>query len=160
MKLTSKLIYQGLIGLSVVMLISGWQLGFADNAEVISQDSVTIAKVERGDFSIKVDGYGSLQSINKRLLTATSNAVVDEIKLKAGAVVNHDTVILTLNNPELESKLRLALAKLKNAKTQKRQTVLLQQREMLNNESSISELKAQSEIAMLQVEWHQLLDFE
>ncbi|WP_410965752.1 hypothetical protein, partial [Salmonella sp. ZJHZ19_0152] len=84
-------------------------------------------------------------SINKRLLTATSNAVVDEIKLKAGAVVNHDTVILTLNNPELESKLRLALAKLKNAKTQKRQTVLLQQRELLNNESTVSELKAQSE---------------
>ncbi|MBB1397862.1 efflux RND transporter periplasmic adaptor subunit [Pseudoalteromonas sp. SG44-8] len=152
MKFTSKLIYQGLIGLSVVMLISGWQLGFADNTEVISKDSVTIAKVERGDFSIKVDGYGSLQSINKRLLTATSNAVVDEIKLKAGAVVNHDTVILTLNNPELESKLRLALAKLKNAKTQKRQTVLLQQRELLNNESTVSELKAQSEIAMLQVE--------
>ena len=147
MKFTSKLIYQGLIGLSVVMLISGWQLGFADNTEVISKDSVTIAKVERGDFSIKVDGYGSLQSINKRLLTATSNAVVDEIKLKAGAVVNHDTVILTLNNPELESKLRLALAKLKNAKTQKRQTVLLQQRELLNNESTVSELKAQSTLA-------------
>ncbi|MGO2350458.1 MAG: efflux RND transporter periplasmic adaptor subunit, partial [Pseudoalteromonas nigrifaciens] len=137
MKFTSKLIYQGLIGLSVVMLISGWQLGFADNAEIISKDSVTIAKVERGDFSIKVDGYGSLQSINKRLLTATSNAVVDEIKLKAGAVVKHDTVIITLNNPELESKLRLALAKLKNAKTQKRQTVLLQQRELLNNESTV-----------------------
>ncbi|ATG79119.1 MULTISPECIES: efflux RND transporter periplasmic adaptor subunit [Pseudoalteromonas] len=152
MKITSKLIYQGLIGLSAIMLLSGWQLGFADNTEVISKGSVTIAKVERGDFSIKVEGYGSLQSINKRLLTATSNAVVDEIKLKAGAVVKHDTVILTLNNPGIESKLRLALAKLKNAKTQKRQTVLLQQREMLNNESTVSELKAQSEIAMLQVE--------
>ncbi|WP_405128318.1 efflux RND transporter periplasmic adaptor subunit [Pseudoalteromonas sp. PB2-1] len=152
MKLTSKLVYQGLIGLSAIMLLSGWRLGFADNAEVISLESVTMAKVERGDFSIKVEGYGSLQSINKRLLTATSNAVVDEIKLKAGAVVEPDTVILTLNNPELESKLRLALAKLKNAKTQKRQTLLVQQRELLNNESSISELKAQAEIAMLQVE--------
>lgn len=152
MKLTSKLVYQGLIGLSTIMLLSGWQLGFADDAEAISLESVTMAKVERGDFSIKVEGYGSLQSINKRLLTATSNAVIDNIKLKAGAVVEPDTVILTLNNPELESKLRLALAKLKNAKTQKRQTLLVQQRELLNNESSISELKAQAEIAMLQVE--------
>jgi HlyD family secretion protein len=152
MKLTSKVIYRGLIGLSAIMLIAGWQLGFADSAKVVSRNSVTISKVERGDFSIKIEGYGSLQSINKRLLTSTSNAVVDEIKLKAGAVVKEDTVILTLNNPKLESQLRQALAKLKNAKTKKRQTVLFQQRELLNNESSISELQAQSEIAMLQVE--------
>jgi HlyD family secretion protein len=152
MKLTSKAIYPGLIGLSAIMLISGWQLGFADNTEVVSRNSVTIAKVERGDFSIKVEGYGSLQSINKRLLTSTSNAVVDEIKLRAGAVVKEDTIILTLNNPKLESQLRQALAKLKNSKNQKRQIVLLQQRELLNNESSLSELQAQSEIAMLQVE--------
>jgi HlyD family secretion protein len=152
MQVTSKLVYQGLIGLSAVMLISGWTIGFADNAQSVSRNSMTIVKVERGDFSIKVEGYGSLQSINKRLLTSTSNAVVDEIKLKAGANVEEDTVILTLNNPELESKLRQALAKLKNAKTQKRQTILLQQRELINNESSVSELETQAEIGMLQVE--------
>ncbi|QWV04537.1 hypothetical protein KQ246_14120 [Pseudoalteromonas shioyasakiensis] len=63
MKLTSKLVYQGLIGLSAIMLLSGWRLGFADNAEVLSLESVTMAKVERGDFSIKVEGYG-FSSIN------------------------------------------------------------------------------------------------
>ncbi|MBU2971599.1 HlyD family efflux transporter periplasmic adaptor subunit [Pseudoalteromonas sp. C2R02] len=152
MKINSKNIYKGLIGLSVLMIISGWQLGYADNAHVISRDAISIDKVQNGDFSIKIEGYGLLQSINKRLLTATSNAVVDEIKLKAGAVVNHDTVILTLKNPELEGKLRQALAKLKNTKTQKRQIVLKQQREMLNSESHLSELQAQVEIAMLQVE--------
>lgn len=152
MKINSKNIYKGLIGLSVLMIISGWQLGYADNAHVISRDAISIDKVQNGDFSIKIEGYGLLQSINKRLLTATSNAVVDEIKLKAGAAVKHDTIILTLKNPELEGKLRQALAKLKNTKTQKRQIVLQQQREMLNSESNLSELQAQVEIAMLQVE--------
>lgn len=152
MKIKAKIIYQSLIGISVLMLISGWSLGYRDSAEVIALESVTITKVESGDFSIKVEGYGSLQSVNKRLLTATSNAVVDEIKLKAGAVVTADTVILVLKNPELTSQLRQSLAKLQNIKTQKRQIILEQQREMLNNESSLSELESLSEIAMLQVE--------
>lgn len=152
MKIKAKIIYQSLIGVSVLMLISGWSFGYRDSAQVIARESVTITKVETGDFSIKVEGYGSLQSVNKRLLTATSNAVVDEIKLKAGAVVTADTVILVLKNPELTARLRQSLAKLQNVKTQKRQIILEQQREMLNNESSLSELESQSEIAMLQVE--------
>lgn len=152
MKIKAKIIYQFLVGISVLMLISGWSLGYRDSAEVIALESVTITKVETGDFAIKVEGYGSLQSVNKRLLTATSNAVVDEIKLKAGAVVTADTVILVLKNPELTSQLRQSLAKLQNIKTQKRQIILEQQREMLNNESSLSELESLSEIAMLQVE--------
>lgn len=152
MKIKAKIVYQSLVGISVLMLISGWSLGYRDSAQVIARNSVSIAKVESGDFSIKVEGYGSLQSVNKRLLTATSNAVVDEIILKAGAVVTADTVILVLKNPELTRKLRQSLAKLQNVKTQKRQIILEQQREILNNESSLSELESQSEIAMLQVE--------
>ncbi len=146
------LIYQILLSVSLLMLISGWRLGYSDDAEAVARESVTISKVETGEFSLKVEGYGSLQSINKRLLTATSNAIVDDIKLKAGAVVDADTVILTLKNPQLTAKLRQALAKLQNAKTNKRQISLQQQREMLNNESSLSELESETEIAMLQVD--------
>ncbi len=148
----STLIYQSLLGASLLMLISGWRLGYSDDAEAVARESVTISKVETGEFSLKVEGYGSLQSINKRLLTATSNAIVDEIKLKAGAVVTADTVILTLKNPQLTAKLRQTLAKLKNAKTNKRQISLQQQREMLNNESTVYELESETEIAMLQVD--------
>jgi len=90
--------------------------------------------------------------LNKRLLTATNNAIVDEIKLKAGAVVNADTVLMTLKNPTLEAELRKALAKLQNSKTQKRQVLLQQQRELLNSESLLAEIEAEEEIAMLQVD--------
>jgi HlyD family secretion protein len=152
MKINSKIIYKSLLGFSAVMLISGWRMGYSDSAEYIAKDSVTIAKVESGNFSVKVEGYGSLQSVNKRLLTATSNAVVEEIKLKAGAIVQADTLILTLKNPALEGKLRQALAKLQNSKTRKRQAQLMQQRELLDNESAIFAIEAELEIAMLQVE--------
>jgi len=140
------------MAICLLMLTTGWYLGYSDSMPNIARNSVTISQVEAGDFSIKVDGYGSLQSLNKRLLTATSNALVDDIKLKAGAIVTAETVIMTLKNPALEAELRQALAKLQNSKTQKRQTLLLQQREMLNNESALSELEAEEEIAMLQVD--------
>lgn len=141
-----------LTGLCALMLATGWQLGYSDSIQHVSLNTVDITQVEAGDFSIKIEGYGSLQSLNKRLLTATSAATVDEINLKPGAVVDEDTVILTLKNPALETQLRRALAKLQNSKTQKRQTILLQQREMLNNESTLSEIVAEEEIAILQVQ--------
>ncbi len=150
-KINQKMVYRAVTGISLIMLITGWRLGYSD-LETLPHASVAISKVETGDFSIKVTGYGSLQSINKRLLTATSNAVVDEIILKAGAVVDIDTIILTLKNPELESQLRQSLAKLQNSKTQKRKIILQQQRELLNSETSLSELQSESEIAMLQVD--------
>ncbi|SFC48508.1 efflux RND transporter periplasmic adaptor subunit [Pseudoalteromonas denitrificans] len=149
---TSRFVYRALFAASILMLITGWYLGYSNAIKYIAKDSVTIVKVETGDFSMKIEGYGTLQSLNKRLLTATSNAVVDEIKLKAGAAVNANTVIMTLKNSKLEGDLRQALAKLQNSKTQKRQAVLQQQREMLNNESSLSELESEAEISMLQVE--------
>lgn len=146
-----KMVYRALISISLVLLISGWRLGHSD-IETLPQANITVSKVETGDFSIQISGYGSLQSINKRLLTATSNAVVDDIILKAGAVVDVDTVIMTLKNPELESLLRQALANLQNSKTQKRKLILQQQREILNGETNLSKLESESEIAMLQVE--------
>jgi len=152
MKNKQKIIYRCLIGVSMLMLFTGWRLGYSNSLEYISREAVTIAKVEAGDFSIKVEGYGTLQSLNKRLLTATNNAIVDEIKLKAGAVVNADTVLMTLKNPTLEAELRKALAKLQNSKTQKRQVLLQQQRELLNSESLLAEIEAEEEIAMLQVD--------
>jgi len=152
MKLKKKLVYRTLIASSILMLFSGWNMGYSNSLQYISRDSVTVAKVEAGDFSIKVEGYGSLQSLNKRLLTATSYSLVDEIKLKAGAIVKADTVLMTLKNPTLEADLRQALAKLQNSKTSKRQVMLGQQREMLDNESNLSKLEAETEIALLQVD--------
>ena len=52
----STLIYQSLLGASLLMLISGWRLGYSDDAEAVARESVTISKVETGEFSLKVEG--------------------------------------------------------------------------------------------------------
>lgn len=127
-------------------------MGFADPIQMVSAQDVIIEEVRSGEFALTVEGYGSLQSVNRRLITSTSTAIVDDIRLKAGARVEPESIILTLKNPELEGTLRQALANLKSAKTQKRQHNLQQQRELLNSESQLAELAAEAEIAQLQME--------
>lgn len=151
-KVTASMVYSGITALSALLLVSGWSLGFSGGVHYQDMAKVDIATVQSGDFTQRVSGYGSLQSQNQRLITAGSTAIIDEIKLRPGAVVEADTVLLTLKNPALESAMQQAMAALHNSKTTKRKLVLEQQREILEQESRLSELKADNELASLQVE--------
>jgi HlyD family secretion protein len=148
----NRLIYGGIILTSFVLLFSGWNMGFSGSKEYIDMNDIKIAMVETGEFSKKINGYGSLQSKNQRLITSSTQAIVDEIKLKPGAIVQKDTILLILKNPVLENKMQQALANLHNSKTTKRKIVLEQQREILLQESQLSQLKADTQMANLQVE--------
>jgi multidrug resistance efflux pump len=61
-------------------------------------------------------------------------------------------VLLTLKNPELDNALQQAEATLQNSRTTKRKLMLEQQRELLEQASHLAELKADAEMANLQVE--------
>ncbi|WP_306520632.1 efflux RND transporter periplasmic adaptor subunit [Rheinheimera sp.] len=148
----STLVYSTVGGLSVLLLVSGWSIGFAGGLHYVSEASVSVATVQSGDFVQRVTGYGSLQSRNQRLLTASNVATVDEIKLRPGAVVEPDTILLTLKNPALEVAAQQALANLHNKRSNSRRLVLEQQREILEQSSHLAELKSDSELAALQVE--------
>jgi HlyD family secretion protein len=150
--ITSQRVYAGILALSGLLLISGWRAGFAGNSQFIETKHVSIAAVQSGEFTQKVTGYGSLLSQNQRLITASSVAIVDEIKLRPGAIVEADSVLLTLKNPELDNVLQQAEATLQNSRTTKRKLMLEQQRELLEQASHLAELKADAEMANLQVE--------
>lgn len=151
-KLKTSMIYSAITAVSLALLACGWSVGFAGGVHYLQADTVNIAVVQSGEFTQKVKGYGLLQSQNQRLITANSAAVVDEIKLRPGAVVSSDTVLLTLKNPTLETALQQANAMLHNSKTNKRKLALEQQRDILEQESRLAELKAETELALLQVD--------
>lgn len=148
----STLVYSAVGLLSALLLISGWSIGFAGGLHYINAASVSVATVQSGDFTQRVTGYGSLQSQNQRLLTASSMATVDEIKLRPGAVVEPDSIILTLKNPALEMAAQQALANLHNKRSNSRRLALEQQREILEQTSRLAELRSDAELAALQVE--------
>jgi HlyD family secretion protein len=151
-KNTSTIMYCAVGVVSAVLLISGWSIGFAGGLHYVSAATVSVATVQSGDFTQRVTGYGSLQSQNQRLLTASSMATVDEIKLRPGAVVEPDSIILTLKNPVLEVSAQQVLANLHNKRSNSRRLALEQQREILEQSSRLAELKSDSELAALQVE--------
>lgn len=146
------LFYSAIWLVSALLLVSGWSVGFAGGLHYISAASVSVATVQSGDFIQRVTGYGSLQSQNQRLLTASSMATVDEIKLRPGAEVEPDSIILTLKNPALEVAAQQALANLHNKRSNSRRLALEQQREILDQTSRLAELRSDAELAALQVE--------
>lgn len=146
------IVYGLVLASSLGMITQGYFLGFSGSTQYINEEDVKVATVETGEFSQIVNGYGQLQSKDKRLITATSQAMVDEILLKPGAQVQKNDTILILKNPQLEMALREELNHLQNIKSTRRKTKLEQQREMLLQESSLSELSADVELANLMVE--------
>ena len=142
--ITQKTVFSGLILTSAMLMVSGWQLGFSGNKDYVAANSINISQVQSGDFAQEVTGYGTLQSLYQRSITATTTAVVDTIHLKPGAIVEADTLIITLKNPQLEVALQQALGELKNSKTQKRKLILEQQREVLAQQSELSQYQAEA----------------
>ena len=148
----SFLAYGLITGASFLLLLSGWSMGFSGSRQYLNLSDVSIATVTTGEFSQKVTGYGVLQSKDQRLLTATSMGIVDEIRLRPGAEVASDSVILTIKNPELEVALQQSMTNLNSAKTELRKLQFEQRREQLSQESQLSKLMSESEMAQLLVE--------
>lgn len=146
------IIYSSIAVISLSLMGSGWVMGFSGDKQYVAKDTVDIVQVEVGEFSQKVNGYGALESLHQRLITASSTGTIDEILLKPGAEVSAETVLMTLSNPALEANVKDVMADLHNKKTTKRKMYLEQQRELLLQESNLAQLIASAELANLKVE--------
>lgn len=122
---------------------------FANSTPALERQQLLIEQVQRGDLEQKIEGYGVLSSDKQQLITSYSAATVKEIVLKPGAKVTRDSVIVRLENPELEQALQSAQQQLNQEKANLRQLKLNNQRERLNESASLAELQALYENAAL-----------
>jgi len=141
-----------LIGVISVLGVAGWLLTQPAAGSKVSRENIWTAQVQQGDLALKVDGFGKLKSKVQRLLTAPTNALVEEIVLRPGALVNEDSVIVRLSNPEVEQEVRDAKRELENRKAQHRQLMINQQRELLTQKAIMSDLSSRIELAKVKVE--------
>jgi biotin carboxyl carrier protein len=118
----------------------------------VSRENIWTAQVQQGSLLLKVDGFGKLKSKVQRLLTAPTNALVEEIVLRPGALVTADSIIVLLSNPEVEQDVRDAKRELANRKAQYRQLVIQQQRELLSQKAANADLNSRIELAKVRVE--------
>ena len=115
----------------------------------LARKDILLASIEQGNLDITVEGYGTLKSNKKQLLTSFSNATVTNILLKPGAVVNKGSVIVQLTNPELVQQVENALQELAQINANLRQLKVNQTRETLLEQSNFAQLKAQYQTAKL-----------
>lgn len=136
------------VGALVVVVLALWANQSASSVTV-KRGEILIDQVKRGDLDVIIEGYGSLKSDKQQLITAFSRATVKEIVLKPGANVQADSVIVLLDNPELQQQLDSAKRGLSQEKANLRQLKLNQQREKLNEAAALAQINANYETASL-----------
>lgn len=123
----------------------------------IARQNLLIETIQQGDLNITVDGYGKLISNKQRLITSLTPARVKEILLKPGALVEQGSIIVRLENPELQQLLDGAQQQLAQNQGNLRQLKLVQQRELLFDEASLVQIKADLQGAELKRQAEQQL---
>lgn len=117
----------------------------------INTASIWSGVVQQGDLQSVSYGFGKLKSNTPRLLTAHSNATVDSILLKPGAVVTPNSILMQLKDESVEQSVRVnqrALLQMENAY---RQLEINQTRELLAQQAELEILTAELESAELEV---------
>ena len=140
-----------------VVAFSGYQLMQPSSNQKVAQSQVLFGTVQQGNLQVQVDGYGILRSDKQKLLTSLTVATVDEIVLKPGALVEPDSIILKLSNPELLQTVRQAEQILSQQIANLQQLRLNNQRDILAEESRLAELNADYEVAVFRLEGEEQL---
>lgn len=145
-------------GLAVFLLaIATWYVSSQTGNTVVKRSDMLFGTVQQGDLQVEIEGYGALRSDKQQLITSLTTATVKEIVLKPGALVTADSVIVQLDNPELQQQLDSAARELSQRKGNLRQLKLNQKREMLNENASLAEMEARYESAKVKMEAHSSL---
>ncbi|ALO44184.1 HlyD family secretion protein [Pseudoalteromonas phenolica] len=136
----------------VCLLLGGciWLFLQPSHAEQIQANEIWSAKVEQGTLNLEVSGFGRLKSKKPRLLTAKSQATVDEIVLKPGAEVTPESVILKLSDPNITQSVRDAKRAYIDSQNQRIQTDINQKRELLAQQAELARIQADLESAELE----------
>ena len=124
------------------LLAVAWQFSRPAGNETVSRANTLFGTVRQGDLKVQVDGYGVLRSDKQKLLAASLPGTVEELVLKPGAVVQADSVILRLSNPELKKQLSDEQRKLAQEQVALRELALNQKLELMAENAKLDEVRS------------------
>jgi HlyD family secretion protein len=146
---------QMLIGGVIVVAIAAAGVGLAALGPAVpsvERASVLVDTVKRGELLREVRGPGTLVPKEIRWIAAETAARVEHILVRPGAMVEPDTVILELSNPEVDDQLLAGKAAVTAAQSDlaaKRTDLTSKQ---LDEQSSLAQAKSDYETARMQAE--------
>lgn len=121
------------------------------SSKSLALSSLNFQTVESGPMDIYISAYGEFASAKERLLTAPALGKVSEILVRPGAKVTVDTVILRLDNPQLEQEVSQAQGQLAQQKASREAFKYEQQNKRLDYQGRIADIEAEIEKAQLEL---------
>lgn len=103
-------------GILLIATITGL-MALGPAMPTVERSSVLVDAVKRGELLREVRGPGTLVPKEMRWIAAQTSARVEHVRVKPGASVEADTVIVELSNPEVDDQLRVATAALAAARS-------------------------------------------
>jgi len=139
----------GILGLG----LSGYALSRLEPAAPsVSRSTLWIEAVKRGNMMREVRGPGTLVPKEIRWIASETAARVERIVVKPGAIVEADTVILTLSNPELKDQVLAAQAALVAAEADYAARRMSLESQFLDQKATMATIEGDAEAAALQAE--------
>ena len=121
-------------------------------APSVDRDTQYIDTCSRGEMLRQVRGPGTLVLRDIRWIGAQSAGRVDRVIVRAGAVVEPDTILVQLSNPDLMSEAEKAGYALEAAKAEQAELELTLRSQELDQRAALAQASAQFEGARLQAE--------
>lgn len=148
-KRRKRLIY-GALGAIVLIALTWWLWQLEPRPPSVSRSSVYLGQVERGEMVRQVRGPGTLVPEELRWISARTNGRVERRVVLPGAVVEPDTLLVELSNPELEQETEDAQLRLRQAEANFNVRRTDFERELLNEEAEFARIEAEYRSAVLQ----------
>ena len=151
----AKLIRRIVMLAAAVLLIGGVTFGLSrlrPAAPSVDRATVWSDDVKRGPMVLEVRGIGTLIPVNIVWLPAQTEAQVDKIVLRPGAIVKPDSVILELNNLTLKKDALDAEFQLKAAESDYANLQVQVNSDLLNQKATEASVRSEYEQSKIQYE--------
>jgi len=152
------MIRRGLIATTGLILVAGITVGVSrlkPAAPGVDRRTLWLDKVKRGPMLREVRGVGTLVSEDILLVTAVVAGRVTRILVEPGTPVEPNTVLLVLDNPELELELFNAETQWKSAVANERAQKASLRADLLQRKAGLAQHQAGYDEAQLTLEVHE-----
>lgn len=147
-----------LIGLAALLVITAlWFFWPQASGVQVLKDTISTAEVKRGDMIVTVRGIGVLTPKDVRWVAAQVPGRVEQLLIKAGAVVNTGDLLMELSNPQLQQQLDETRWELDEMRAQTHAQVVSLESDLLDQQAAVINAKLNYERAMLTLQAQQTL---
>jgi len=148
---TRRIIYS-LSGLAVILLVTAGLSRLRPAAPSVERATVWVDTVKRGPLVRQVRGTGTLVPEEVRWIPASTEGRVERVLVQPGALVEPETVLIEMSNPELEQSAQDAGWQLRGSEAELTDLRLRLDRDLLAQRAVAAQVQAEYHQARLQAE--------